>query len=201
MQFKKERIVFRSISKKKKILTEVSTHFKIKMIKMKVKEKEKNMKKILKTVIASLSVLLLSACSFFDKTPKDWTKGYLDENAGREIYVSEVSPLLKMEDTNKLHEDKFSYVTFQGKATMLAAGGPNIMVKFESLWQTEVKDVISEILINRWYEDFFSLEENYYIPNEYALDLRLNGLFFSIFLYNTQGEGQYFNRFIVIFLS
>ena len=152
------------------------------------------MRKLLKTLIASLSVLLLSACSLFDNAPKDWTKGYLDESTAPQVYTSEVSPLLKME--NNSSNPNFAYVTFQGKCEMLAGGGPNIMKKFETMWQTEVKDAISDILVNRWKEEMFSMEENHYIRGEYELDLRLNGLFYSIFLYNEKGEAQYFTKFI-----
>ncbi len=152
------------------------------------------MNKVFKTSVISLSVLLLSACSLFNNAPRDWTKGYLDENAASQVYTSEVSPLLKMEN-NSFHPN-FAYVTFQGKCEMLAGGGPNIMKKFETMWQTEVKDAISDVLVNRWKEEMFSMEESRYFPGEYELDLRLNGLFYSIFLYNEHGEAQYFARFI-----
>ena len=152
------------------------------------------MKKLLRTLLISFSTLLLSACN--STFSKDWTKGYLEEDSTNEIYTSEMSPLLEIENTNQVYKDAFSYVTFQGKATMYAYGGPKIMEKFDSLWETEVKHAIADVIVTRFRDDLFSLHqtEKMRMGEEYNFDLQLNDLFASVFL--NEEEGQYFREYI-----
>lgn len=174
-------------------MTEEPTHFKIKVTKVKVRE-EKNMKKILKTLIASLSVLLLSSCTFL--SPKDWTndeKYVIPGFATTMRFEKEMSSLSFENDG--WAKNSFAKVDFSGNVIIYSTVGPGLTTKMEELWNTEGKAAVHDVLVNRWNESLFE-NGNGNKRNKGDISDFLNTLWFPVLINNTNREAQFFKKVV-----
>lgn len=150
------------------------------------------MKKILKTLIASLSVLLLSSCTFL--SPKDWTtnRKYADLEIGLTTRLEEQMPSLRFENDGWA-QSSFARVYFSGSVVLYSTAGIGPMTKMKELWNTEGKNAVHDVLVNRWDKSLF---ENGTGSGNNVGDVYdfLNVLWFPVLINNTNGSAQFFKK-------
>ena len=156
-------------------------------------KKEKGMRKILKTSIASLSVLLLSGCTLLIKGPKDWTTNskYADLEIGLTVRLEEQMPSLSFENDGWA-QSSFAKVDFSGSVVLYSTAGNGPMTKMKELWNTEGKAAVHDVLINRWDESLFNNGTG--MGDEGDVYDYLNALWFPVLTNNTNGDAQFFKK-------
>ena len=154
------------------------------------------MRKILKTLIASLSVLLLSGCTFLNKGPKDWTKDsrYVNSEITVTMRFEEEMPSLSFENDGWA-QSSFARVDFSGNVVIYSTVGDGPMAKMKEIWNTEGKDAVHDVLINRWNKSLFE-NGNGEKRNTDDISDFLNSLWFPVLTNNTNGEAQFFKKVI-----
>ena len=154
------------------------------------------MRKILKTLIASLSVLLLSSCTFLIKGPKDWTNDekYVIPGFATTMRFKKDMPSLSFENDGWAKKS-FAKVDFSGNVVIYSTVGYGLTTKMEELWNTEGKNALHDVLVNRWNESLFENGDGRK-RNEGDISDFLNTLWFPVLTNNTNGEAQFFKKVV-----